>query len=66
MKDTIILFSIGIGMVVCSVILAVAYDRSQDVIGIGECVESNSYIEGFQGTSKEKWEVFADYCRKNK
>ena len=54
------------GMVVALAIvgiMVITNNKDESLMGVGTCVESNAYLEGFQGTSKEKWEVFAEYCK---
>lgn len=52
-----------LAVVCCIWIITNELDKSKDLMGVGTCVESNAYLEGFQGTSKEKWDVFAEYCK---
>ena len=63
MKDLAFLGIWVVAVTVCFLLLANEFDKSNDLMGVGTCVESNAYLEGFQGTSKEKWEVFAEYCK---
>lgn len=63
MKNTITIFTILLLGFASVLFLAKVAENSKDLSGIGECVESNAYLEGFQGTSKEKWDIFAEYCK---
>lgn len=34
------------------------------LLNVGSCVEKTAVEQGFTGTSKEKWDIFAPYCTK--
>lgn len=55
------------GVVIATSIIGFSFlFRSDDqLMNVGECVETLAGIEKFDGTSKEKWDLFADYCAKN-
>ena len=63
MKDLAFLGIWIVAVCACILLLVNELDKSNDLMGVGTCVESNAYLEGFQGTSKEKWDVFAEYCK---
>lgn len=52
-----------VSLLACAFLLGKAIDNSNDLMGVGECVEAMAGIEHFDGTSKEKWDTFAGYCK---
>jgi len=64
MKDFLVIFVASCIVTFCLLATANQINKSNDtLLEIGTCVEEMAFIEHFDGTSKEKWDTFAEYCK---
>lgn len=62
MKDIIIGTILAVACVGGIVAIVRFSIKINNLSGVGSCVETTANQEGFTGTSKEKWDIFAEYC----